>query len=628
MGCERIFETYEADAMDTIRLTTAQAIVRWLLAQRTVIDGADVPIFAGVFGIFGHGNVTSLAEALEPVQDQLPTWRGQNEQSMALAAVAYAKAMRGRRIMIATSSVGPGSTNMVTAAAVAHANRLPVLLFSGDTFQHRIVDPVLQQVEHFGDPTITVADTFKPVSRYWDRITKPEQVIKSLPQALATMLDPATRGPAFFALPQDVQAEAYDYPVRFFERREHYIRRPGPDPRDVSRAADVIGRAQRPMLIAGGGVHYSAAVDTVRSFAERHAIPVVETVAGKSTLTHDHPNYAGPIGVTGSRAANAVAEEADVVIAVGTRLQDFTTGSWSVFRDPDVRFVAINTASWDAHKQGALPVIGDAKVTLEAIDAALADHAAPPEWLAAADEHIAEWHAYLDSWSGRRHDGPPAYAEVIQAINAAAEPADYILSAAGGLPGELTMGWRSKSVGSFDSEYGYSTMGYEIAGAWGARLARPTGDVIAWVGDGSYLMMNSDIYSTVMTGQKVIFMVCDNGGYAVINRLQVNTGGAEFNNLLSTTRHERYFQVDFVKHAESMGAIAERVESVADLPEAFARAKAADRSYVIVVPIDQYTWTEGGAWWEVGVPEVSEREAVRAAREAWEDAKQHQRVGV
>ena len=292
---------------------------------------------------------------------------------MALAAVAYAKAMRGRRIMIATSSIGPGSTNMVTAAAVAHANRLPVLLFSGDTFQHRIVDPVLQQVEHFGDPTLTVADTFKPVSRYWDRITKPAQIVRSLPQALAVMLDPATRGPAFFALPQDVQAEAYDFPVRFFEPKVHYIRRPGPDPRDVEAAAALIERAQRPLIVAGGGVHYSGAVDTLRSFAERHGIPVVETVAGKSTLTHDHPNYAGPIGVTGSTAANAVAEQADVVIAVGTRLQDFTTGSWSVFANPDVRFVAINTASWDAHKQGAQPVIGDAKVALEAIDAALGD---------------------------------------------------------------------------------------------------------------------------------------------------------------------------------------------------------------------------------------------------------------
>jgi 3D-(3,5/4)-trihydroxycyclohexane-1,2-dione acylhydrolase (decyclizing) len=614
--------------MDTIRLTTAQAIVRWLIAQRTELDGRELPIFAGVFGIFGHGNVTSLAEALEPVQDELPTWRGHNEQSMALAAIAYAKAMRGRRIMIATSSIGPGSTNMVTAAAVAHANRLPVLLFSGDTFQHRIVDPVLQQVEHFGDPTLTVTDTFKPVSRYWDRITKPAQIVRSLPQALAVMLDPATRGPAFFALPQDVQAEAYAFPTRFFEPTIHYIRRPGPDPRDVEAAAAMVGRAERPLIIAGGGVHYSGAVDTLRAFAERHAIPVVETVAGKSTLTHDHPNYAGPIGVTGSTAANAMAERADVVLAVGTRLQDFTTGSWSVFADPNVRFVAVNTASWDAHKQGALPVIGDARVALEALDAALGAYAAPPDWLATADERIAEWHAYLDSWSGRRHDGPPAYAEVIQAINAASDPEDYILSAAGGLPGELTMGWRSKSVGSFDSEYGYSTMGYEIAGAWGARLARPTGDVIAWVGDGSYLMMNSDIYSTVMTGQKVIFIVCDNGGYAVINRLQVNTGGAEFNNLLSTTRHERYFQVDFVKHAESMGAVAERAETIEDLTAAFARAKAADRTYVIVVPVDQYTWTEGGAWWEVGVPEVSERPGVRAAREAWESDKRRQRVGV
>ena len=614
--------------MDTIRSTTAQAIVRWLLAQRTEIDGRELPIFAGVFGIFGHGNVTSLAEALEPVRDELPTWRGHNEQSMALAAIAYAKAMRGRRIMIATSSIGPGSTNMVTAAAVAHANRLPVLLFSGDTFQHRIVDPVLQQVEHFGDPTLTVTDTFKPVSRYWDRITKPAQVVRSLPQALAVMLDPATRGPAFFALPQDVQAEAYDFPTRFFEPTLHYIRRPGPDPRDVEAAAAMVGRAERPLIIAGGGVHYSGAVDTVRTFAERHAIPVVETVAGKSTLTHDHPNYAGPIGVTGSTAANAMAERADVVLAVGTRLQDFTTGSWSVFADPNVRFVAVNTASWDAHKQGALPVIGDAKVALEALDAALGAYVAPPDWLAMADERIAEWHAYLDSWAGRRHDGPPAYAEVIQAINAASEPSDYILSAAGGLPGELTMGWRSKSVGSFDSEYGYSTMGYEIAGAWGARLARPTGDVIAWVGDGSYLMMNSDIYSTVMTGQKVIFIVCDNGGFAVINRLQVNTGGAEFNNLLSTTRHERLVRVDFVKHAESMGAIAERADTIEDLMAAFGRAKAADRTYVIVVPVDQYTWTQGGAWWEVGVPEVSERPGVRAAREAWESDKRRQRVGV
>ena len=614
--------------MKTVRLTTAQAIVRWLLAQRTVVDGSEELVFAGVFAIFGHGNVTSLGEALEPVQDRLPTWRGQNEQSMALAAVAYAKAMRGRRIMIATSSIGPGSTNFVTAAAAAHANRLPLLLISGDTFQHRIVDPVLQQVEHFDDPTITVADTFKPVSRYWDRITRPEQIVRSLPQALAVMLDPATRGPAFIALPQDIGAEAYDYPSAFFEPRVHHIRRPAPDARDVEAAAALLSAAKRPLLIAGGGVHYSGAVDTVRAFAEKHRLPVVETVAGKATLTHDHPNYAGAIGVTGSTAANAVAARADVVLAVGTRLQDFTTGSWALFQDPDVRFVTVNANGWDANKQLALPVIGDAKVSLEAIDAAIGAPQRTTDWLEFAQERIDGWHRYLDSWKGRSHDGPPAYAEVIQAINEVCADDDYCLSAAGGLPGELAMGWRSKSIGSFDSEYGYSTMGYEIAGAWGARMARTSGDVIAWVGDGSYLMMNSDIYSTVLTGHKVIFIVCDNGGFSVINRLQVNSGGAEFNNQLRTTRHERYLQVDFAKHAESMGAIAERVERVEDLPAAYERAKAADRSYVIVVPIDPYAWTEGGAWWEVGIPEVSERKQVREARARWETEKKRQRVGV
>lgn len=613
--------------METIRLTTAQAIVKWLINQYTEVDGEQVPVFAGAFGIFGHGNVTCLAEALEPVQELLPTWRGHNEQSMALAAAAYAKAMRGRRIMIAASSIGPGCTNMVTAAAVAHADRLPLLIFSGDTYQHRIVDPVLQQVEVFSDPTVTVCDTFKPVSRFWDRITRPEQIIQSLPQALAVMLDPASRGPAFFALPQDIQAEAYDYPARFFDRRLHYIRRPGPDPRDVERAADLLAGASAPLIIAGGGVHYSGATGALADFAERRGIPVVETVAGKATLVHDHPNYAGPIGVTGSAAANAVADDADLVLGVGTRLQDFTTGSWSVFKNPKVRFVSINAARWDAHKQMSHPVIGDALASLEAIDERLGDYRAPGGWLRSAQEHIKSWHDYLDSWKTRPVTDKPAYAQVIQVINELCDADDYCLSAAGGLPGELCMGWRSKSVGSFDSEYGYSTMGYEIGGSWGAAMARE-GDVIAWVGDGSYLLMNSDIYSTVMTGHKVIFMVMDNEGFAVINRLQVNTGGAEFNNLLRTTRHSDYRRVDFVAHAASMGAAAEKVERLEDLPDAWRRAKASDRSYAIVMDIDQYAWTEGGAWWEVGIPEVSDRVDVRVARAAWEAEKKHQRVGI
>ena len=330
--------------METIRLTTAQAIVRWLVNQHTVIDGVEEPLFAGVSAIFGHGNVTCLAEALEKVQDQLPTWHGHNEQAMALTAVAFAKAKRRRQIMIATSSIGPGCTNMVTAAAVAHANRLPLLVFSGDTFQHRIVDPVLQQIEQFNDPTVTAADTFKPVTRYWDRITKPEQIVRSLPQALAVMLDPADCGPAFFALPQDVQADAYDYPAAFFEPRVHYIRRPGPDARDIEAAATILQSAKKPLIISGGGVHYSGAVEALTAFAERHGVPVVETLAGKAAFVHDHPNYAGAIGVIGSAAGNAVAVDADVVLAIGTRLQDFTTGSWALFKNPALRIISINTA--------------------------------------------------------------------------------------------------------------------------------------------------------------------------------------------------------------------------------------------------------------------------------------------
>ena len=322
--------------MDTVRLTTAQALVRWMLAQRTEIDGRPAPMFGGVFAIFGHGNVVALAEALQPVQDALPTWRGHNEQSMALAAIAYAKAMNRRQIMVATSSIGPGSTNMVTAAAVAHANRLPLLLISGDTFQHRLVDPVLQQVEVFGDPTITVSDVFRPVTRYWDRITHPAQIIQSLPQALAMMLDPADSGPAYIGLPQDIAAEAFDYPARFFTERSHAIRRPGPDAREVDAAVRAIAAARNPLIIAGGGVHYSGAVDVVTDFAERRGIPVVETVAGKATLLADHPNFGGPIGVTGSTSANLLAADADVVLAIGTRLQDFTTGSWSVFRNENM----------------------------------------------------------------------------------------------------------------------------------------------------------------------------------------------------------------------------------------------------------------------------------------------------
>jgi len=613
--------------METVRLTMAQALVRWLTAQKTEIDGQVVPLFPAAFGIFGHGNVTALAEALAEVKDTFPTYRGHNEQSMALSAIGYAKAVRRKQIMVATSSIGPGSTNMVTAAGVAITNRLPVLLLSGDTFAHRIVDPVLQQVEQFNDPTVTAADTFKPVTRFWDRIVKPSQLVKSLPQALAVMLDPATCGPAFIALPQDVQAEAYDYPAKFFDEKVHYIRRPQADPREIAEAAAVIATAKKPLIISGGGVLYSGAHDSLGDFATKHKIPVVETFAGKGAFSDEDPVYAGSLGIAGDACSNAIAEDADVVIAVGTKLQDFTTGSWALFKEPNLRIVAINAARWDAVKQSATSVVADADISIQQIDAALGDYAAPADWIAHAQAEKAKWNEHLDQL-GQAVSDPPSYNQVIQRVYQVSDPSDYVLSAAGGLPGELFAGWRTKEPDTFDCEFGFSCMGYEIAGAVGAKMALPDRDVVSWVGDGSYLMMNSDIYASVLTGNKVIYIVCDNEGFAVINRLQVNQGGEEFNNLLRTTKHTELVTVDFVAHAASMGAIAEKVESLDDIPAAYARAKAADRTYVMVIDVAQYEWVGGGTWWEVGVPEVSNRAEVRAARASYEAESKHQRPGV
>jgi len=617
-------------------MTTAQAVVRYLVAQRTVIDGTDVPLVPGVFAIFGHGNVTCLGPALHDAADALPTWRGQNEQGMALAAVAYAKAMRRRQFMVATTSIGPGALNLVTAAGVAMANRLPVLLLSGDTFQSRFPDPVLQQIERFGDPSTTANDAFRPVVRFWDRITRPEQVISSLPQAIATLLDPADCGPAFIALPQDVQAEAYDFPDRIFERTVHEIARPRPDRRSVAAAAELLRSAQRPLLVAGGGVHYSLAEDELAHFAERTGIPVVETVAGKSSLLADHPRYAGPIGVIGAAGANDLAAEADVVVAVGTRLGDFATGSWSVFGHPDVRFVGINVARFDAGKHLGLPVVGDARETLTELAAALGEWTAPPAWTARAEPAAASLWAYLDELATPSADerALPTYAQVVAAVNRLATPDDYALTASGGFPGELNAGWRSLGVATFDCEYGFSCMGYEISGGWGAAMARarlaPGGDTIVFVGDGSYLMANSDLYSSVLAGPKMIVVVCDNGGFAVIDRLQVNQGGASFNNLLDDSRHagERPARVDFAAHARALGCDAVEVTTIAELTAAFAAARSATRTSVIVIDTDPHRWTEGGAWWEVGVPEVSPHAAIREARAAMDEAKRAQRRGV
>jgi 3D-(3,5/4)-trihydroxycyclohexane-1,2-dione acylhydrolase (decyclizing) len=606
----------------------AQALVRYLVNQHTMIDGKKEPLFPGVFAIFGHGNVTCLGEALESVRDVMPTWRGQNEQSMGLAAVAFAKASRRRQIMVATSSIGPGCTNFLTAAGTAHSNRLPVLFLSGDTFSNRLPDPVLQQVEHFQDPTLTVADAFKSCTRFWDRITHPAQLMVSLPQAVATMMDPATSGPAFIALPQDIQAVAYDYPEVFFEEKIHRSPRPRPDQDSIAEAAAILKSAQKPMIVAGGGVFYSGAVATLTSFAEKHGIPVTETIAGRSQMLHDHKLNAGPLGVIGSSSANALAAEADVVLAVGTRLQDFTTGSWSVFGNESMQLIAINAASFDAHKHRALSVVGDAKVGLEDLSSALGNWAGSPAWIETAQGHYAEWNRTVDQHSGPSDAVPPSYGQVVGAINRSCDSTDLALTAAGGLPGELCKNWKTRSIGTFDCEFGFSCMGYEIAGGWGAKMADPSRDVIVFVGDGSYLMLNSDIYSTVLTGHKMIVIVCDNGGFSVINRLQNFKGSASFNNLLQDCKVENLQGVDFVQHATSMGALGEQVESIEELEAAFKRAKAADRTYVICIKTQPSQWTPGDAWWDVGVPEVSDREEVRQARSDHSEGQKRQRLGV
>lgn len=619
--------------METFRATTAQALVRYLIAQKIDSEGGEaLPLFPGVFAIFGHGNVTCLGEALEPVQDRLPTWRGHNEQSMALAAAGFAKARRRRQVMVATSSIGPGALNMVTAAGVAMANRLPVLFISGDTFVNRLPDPVLQQVEHFAHPSTTVNDAFRAVVRYWDRITHPAQLLQTLPQAVATMLDPADCGPVFIGLPQDVQAKAYDWPAAFFAETTHRIRRPPPDPSEVEGAARLIRSARRPLLIAGGGVRYSEAEAALTDFVDRHRIPVAETVAGKGSLDPDHPGQMGPIGVTGSSSANAMGEEADLVLAVGTRLQDFTTGSWSVFRDDALQMIGINVARYDAVKHQAAPLIADARLALQALSTELGEWAAPAGWMEQGEEAVRLWTGYTAEVTDPSFETPsglPSYAQVVSAINHLTGPDDYIVAAAGGLPGELNKLWRSHAPGTFDCEYGFSCMGYEIGGAWGAALAEPAGEVVSLCGDGSYLMANSDIYSSVLAGHKMIVVLCDNGGYSVIQRLQEFKGGVPFNNRYDEgTRRARAIEVDYPAHAASMGAQVEKVETLQEMEPAFARAREADRTVVIVIRTDPTTWTGGDAWWDVGVPEVSEREEVRVAKAEHEAERKRQRPGV
>ena len=603
--------------MSTIRLTAAQAMVRYLAAQMAE-DGT--PYFAGVWAIFGHGNVAGLGEALYGVRDRLPTYRGHNEQTMAHAAIAYAKQTRRRHAMAVTSSIGPGATNMVTAAALAHANRLPVLLIPGDVFATRGPDPVLQQIENFSDGTVSANDCFRPVSRYFDRISRPEHLLTALPRAVSTMMDPATCGPVTLAFCQDVQAEGYDYPESFFAPKVWKMRRIAPDAEELDTVTRLIADAKAPVIVAGGGVHYSDATDALKAFVEAHNIPIVETQAGKSALPWDHPLNYGPIGVTGGEAANTLCREADVVIGVGTRFQDFTTGSWDLFRNPERQLVSINVQAYDAVKHGAHPLNADARVAMEQLSGRLGSYAAPApsaklktDWFAAVDP--------LTAAPAPDDNALPTDMQVVGAVQRAAGPDTVVMCAAGTMPGELHKLWKAGRPGSYHMEYGFSCMGYEIAGAIGIKMADPAREVICFTGDGTYMMANSELATAAMMGIDFTLVITDNRGFGCINRLQMGTGGAEFNNLLDHAVHENPSHIDFAAHTASMGATSVKVSSIAELEQALQDAKSAKGPYAIVIDTDPYPGTpHGGTWWEVAVPEVSERETVRAAREKYETA--------
>ena len=601
--------------MSTVRLTAAQAMVRYLAGQ--LVDDADagVPYFAGVWAIFGHGNVAGLGEALYAARDVLPTLRAHNEQGMAHAAIAFAKQMRRRRAMVCTTSIGPGATNLATAAALAHVNRLPVLLVPGDVFATRRPDPVLQQVEDFADGTVSANDCLRPVSRYFDRITRPEQLLDSLPRAMATLMDPASCGPVTLAFCQDVQAEAWDFPEEFLTPRRWRIRAPRPDRRELDQLVAALKGARAPLIIAGGGVPYGRAEALLSEFSQSRGIPVAETQAGKGSLTWEHPLNLGGVGVTGSSAANATAAAADVIIGLGTRLQDFTTGSRMLFAR-SATLVQVNVSSYDAHKHGALSVVGDAAEVLTALETALAGWRAPADWTAAATARAAEWRAVCEQVTTPPTNGArPSDAQVLGAVWRSAPADAIVVCAAGGLPGELHKLWRVRAPGGYHLEYGYSCMGYEIAGGLGVKLAAPDREVHVLVGDGSYLMMSSELATSVMLGRKLVVTVLDNRGFGCINRLQRGTGNAPFNNLLG----EAVPEVDFAAHAASLGAHSEKVSDIAGLEAALGRARDSDRTYVILIETDPNAASDvGGAWWDVAVPEVSSSESVNHARGAYE----------
>jgi 3D-(3,5/4)-trihydroxycyclohexane-1,2-dione acylhydrolase (decyclizing) len=614
-----------------IRLTTAQAIVRFLKVQYSSRDGVAQPFFAGCFGIFGHGNVAGIGEALQENPD-LPYYLCRNEQAMVHTAAAFAKMSNRLRTLVCTTSVGPGATNMVTGAAGATINRLPVLLLPGDIFARRNVAPVLQQLESPSSQDVSVNDCFKPVSRYWDRISRPEQILYALPEALRVLTSPSETGAVTLALPQDVQAEAYDFPEAFFEKRVWNVPRARADVKQLDRAVKWIQAAKRPLIVAGGGAIYSRATDALAAFASKTGIPVGETQAGKGSLNFDHEQCAGAIGATGTSAANKLADQADLIIGIGTRYSDFTTASVTAFQNPAVRFININVAEFDSAKNGALPLTADAKVTLEELGAALGSYAVAKPYAEEIGKLRTEWDAEVDRIYARRVGPPLSQGEVVGLLNRTLGAKDVIVCAAGSLPGDLHKLWRTRDPKGYHMEYGYSCMGYEIAGGLGVKMADPSREVYVLVGDASYLMMSQEIVTAVQERIKINVVLLDNHGFSSIGGLSRAVGSGGFGTeyrFAGGDHNSTPLPIDFVANAASLGAHAVRAKTLDDVKAALAVGKSSTQTNVIVVETD-YNDRVGGynSWWDVPVSEVSTIPAVQEASRKYQEAKRRERYFV
>lgn len=634
--------------MATIRLTMAQAVVRFLAMQHSERDGVRQRFFGGCFGIFGHGNVAGIGQALQQEQHLMRYYQTRNEQAMVHTATAYARHSNRLRTLVCMTSIGPGATNMITGAATATINRIPVLLLPGDIFARRNVAPVLQQLESAWSQDFSVNDAFKPVSKYWDRINRPEQIITALPEAMRVLTSPAETGAVTLCLPQDVQTEAYDYPEELFAERTWRIPRQRADRAALATAADWIRAARRPMIVAGGGVIYSEASEVLHSFVERTGIPVGETMAGKGSLRFDHAANLGAVGATGTSAANAVAEGADLVIGIGTRYSDFTTASKTLWQEGDVRFININVAEFDAFKHSALPLVGDARAVLEELAALLEGYRVDDGFASEIVRLRAEWNAIVTDLYATRLQPEMSQAEVIGAVNEAGDPEAVMVCAAGSLPGDLHKLWRSRHVKQYHLEYGNSCMGYEIAGGLGVKMAEPEREVYVMVGDGSWLMLSNEILTSIQEGYKLTVVLLDNDGYKSIGSLSRSLGQQGFGTrylfpeegvlpsdpvegAVSRTyqpdvaqKHTR-LPLDLVMNARSLGAEVVEVGNYDELAEALATTRSATSTVVIYCRVDRYHGVPGYAWWDVPVAETSEMDSVRAAREEYEEARAQER---